>query len=394
MYPIIFAKKINMTKKILALAISLLMGFTLLAQNNNGAEESENLKIYAGGEAYPVKTFKQKFKSKKPKNIIFFIGDGMGVSQVYAALTANRGELFIKNLKYIGFSKTYSASKYITDSAAGGTALSSGVKTFNGAIGIDPDKNPVKTILEEAEEKGLATGLVSTSAITHATPASFIAHQPSRNMYEEIAADFLKTDIDVFIGGGYKHFTERKDGRNLVNELTRKGYIVERDINKIKQIKNGKLAGLVAEVHPGRIDERKDYLPVAVTAAINILSNNKKGFFLMVEGSQIDWGGHASNTDYIVEDMLDMDKSIGKALEFAEKDGKTLIVLTADHETGGLALMDGNFETGMVRGEFTTGGHTGVMVPVFAYGPGAKEFMGIMENIEVNAKMKKLLPGR
>ena len=114
----------------------------------------------------------------------------------------------------------------------------------------------------------------------------------------------------------------------------------------------------------------------------------------MVEGSQIDWGGHASNTDYIVEDMLDMDKSIGKALEFAEKDGKTLIVLTADHETGGLAIMDGNFETGMVRGEFTTGGHSGVMVPVFAYGPGAKEFMGIMENIEVNAKMKKLLPGR
>ncbi|MDD4755874.1 MAG: alkaline phosphatase, partial [Prolixibacteraceae bacterium] len=202
-----------MTKKILAFVLSLVMGFTLFAQDKNVAEDGENLKIYDSGEAYQVKTFTQKFKSRKPKNIIFFIGDGMGVSQVHAALTANKGRLFIENLKYTGFSKTSSADNYITDSAAGGTALSSGVKTYNGAIGLDKDKNRVKTILEIAEEKGIATGLVSTSAITHATPASFIAHQPNRNMYEEIAADFLKTDIDVFIGGGYKHFTNRKDGR-------------------------------------------------------------------------------------------------------------------------------------------------------------------------------------
>jgi alkaline phosphatase len=383
-----------MTKKILAFVLSLVMGFTLFAQDKNVAEDGENLKIYDSGEAYQVKTFTQKFKSRKPKNIIFFIGDGMGVSQVHAALTANKGRLFIENLKYTGFSKTSSADNYITDSAAGGTALSSGVKTYNGAIGLDKDKNRVKTILEIAEEKGMATGLVSTSAITHATPASFIAHQSNRNMYEEIAADFLKTDIDVFIGGGYKHFTNRKDGRNLAGELKEKGYTVEKDLNIIANIKSGKLAGFVAEEHPGRLNERGNFLPVAVSTAINILSDNKRGFFLMVEGSQIDWGGHASNTDYIVEDMLDMDKSIGKALEFAAKDGKTLIVLTADHETGGMAVLNGSFETGMVKGEFTTGGHTGVMVPIFAYGPGAEEFIGIMENIEINEKMKKLLPGR
>ena len=383
-----------MTKKILAFVLSLVMGFTLFAQDKNVAEDGENLKIYDSGEAYQVKTFTQKFKSRKPKNIIFFIGDGMGVSQVHAALTANKGRLFIENLKYTGFSKTSSADNYITDSAAGGTALSSGVKTYNGAIGLDKDKNRVKTILEIAEEKGMATGLVSTSAITHATPASFIAHQSNRNMYEEIAADFLKTDIDVFIGGGYKHFTNRKDRRNLAGELKEKGYTVEKDLNIIANIKSGKLAGFVAEEHPGRLNERGNFLPVAVSTAINILSDNKRGFFLMVEGSQIDWGGHASNTDYIVEDMLDMDKSIGKALEFAAKDGKTLIVLTADHETGGMAVLNGSFETGMVKGEFTTGGHTGVMVPIFAYGPGAEEFIGIMENIEINEKMKKLLPGR
>jgi len=383
-----------MKRKIFALAISLILGFTLFAQNITSVEDDENLKIWDGGEAYPVKTFTQKFKSGKPKNIIFFIGDGMGVSQVYAALTANKGRLFLENLKYTGFSKTYSSDKYITDSAAGGTALSSGVKTYNGAIGLDKDKNQVKTILEEAEEMGMATGLVSTSAITHATPASFIAHQPNRNMYEEIAADFLKTDIDLFIGGGYKHFTQRKDGRNLADELKAKGYAVEKDINKIKKIKTGKLAGFVAEEHPGRLAERGNFLPVAVKTAVNILSKNRKGFFLMVEGSQIDWGGHASDTEYIVEDMLDMDRSIGEALEFAAKDGRTLIVLTADHETGGMVVMDGSFETGVVKGEFTTGGHTGVMVPIFAYGPGAEEFIGIMENTEVSKKIKNLLPGR
>ena len=168
-------------------------------------------------------------------------------------------------MKYTGFSKTSSGDKYITDSAAGGTALSSGVKTYNGAIGVDMDKNPVKTILEEAEEAGLSTGLVSTSAITHATPASFIAHQPNRNMYEEIAADFLKTDIEVFIGGGYKHFTERKDGRNLISELKQKGYTIEQDINKLNQVTDGKLAGLVANDIQAE-DERK-YVPFVNTAS-------------------------------------------------------------------------------------------------------------------------------
>lgn len=179
----------------------------------------------------------------------------------------------------MGLVKTHSADKYITDSAAGGTALSTGQRTYNGAIAVDLDKKPLKTILQEADEKGLATGLISTSAITHATPASFIAHLPSRNMYEEIAADFLNSNIDVFIGGGYKHFTERKDGRNLVNELKEKGYTVEQDISKIRNITNGKLAGLTAPEHNGRMDKRNDMLPVSTHTAINILSNNKKGFF-------------------------------------------------------------------------------------------------------------------
>jgi len=359
------------------------------AYMNASAEEKE--KTYAGGEAYPVKTYKQEFKAKKPKNIILMIGDGMGVSEVFAGVTANHGKLFLDNFKRIGFSKTQSASDYITDSAAGGTAISTGVKTYNGAIGMNTDTIPVNTILEEAEEKGLSTGLVSTSAITHATPASFIAHEKSRNMYEEIATDFLKTDIDVFIGGGMDHFTKRKDGRNLVDELKAKNYRVETDLETIAKVKKGKLAGLTAGIHNGRVNERGDMLPVATNTAINILDNNKKGFFLMVEGSQIDWGGHANSTNYIVEDMLDFDRAIGKALDFASKDGETLIIVTADHETGGLSIIGGDMNTGMVQGEYSTKDHSAVMVPIFSYGPGADEFTGIMENTEIFAKMKKLL---
>ncbi len=358
------------------------------------AESEDTDKTYQGEEPYKVKMYTQKFKAEKPKNIIFLIGDGMGVSQVFAGITANQGKLFIENCRHIGFSKTQSASDYITDSAAGGTALSCGVKTYNGAIGVDADTVKVKSILEEAEDQGLATGLVSTSAITHATPASFIAHQSSRNMYEEIAADFLNTDVDVFIGGGLSHFIARKDGRNLVNELKEKGYTVENDINKIAKIKKGKLAGLTAQVHNPRMNERGDMLPVATETALNILDDNDKGFFLMVEGSQIDWGGHASSTVYIVEDMLDFDQTVGEAIKFAAKDGETLVLVTADHETGGMALTGGDMTTGMVKAAYPTTSHTAVMVPVFAYGPGAEEFIGIMENTDVHDKMKKLLLGK
>ena len=381
-----------MIRKSMILMIALAISVISVAQNDYMDAQAENKeKIYNGGETYEVKTFAHKFKTDQPKNIILLIGDGMGVAQVYAGLTANGGQLFLNNFKHVGFSKTYSSDNYITDSAAGGTALSTGVKTYNGAIGVDPEKNPVKTILEKAEEKGLATGLVSTSSITHATPASFIAHQPNRNQYEDIAADFLKTDIDVFIGGGYDHFANRKDGQNLVKKLEQNGYKVEQDISKISKVKKGKLAGLTAPGHNGRMEERGEMLEVATETALNILKRNKKGFFLMVEGSQIDWGGHAGSTIYVVEDMLDFDKTIGKVLEFAANDGETLVIVTSDHETGGMAVLNGDFNNGMVRGEFTTGGHTGLMVPIFSYGPGAEKFTGIMNNTDINKKMEELL---
>ncbi|HLN72261.1 MAG: alkaline phosphatase [Methylococcaceae bacterium] len=372
---------------ILFLSVNLVFG----QENYKVISKVDSTKIYLGGSRYEVKTFTQDFKAKKPKNVIIMIGDGMGVAQVFAGLTANGGHLFLDNFKCVGFSKTQSADNYITDSAAGGTALSTGQKTYNGAIGVNTDTVAIKTILEMAEEKNMGTGLISTSAITHATPASFIAHQGSRGSYEDIAADFLKSNIDVFIGGGYKHFAQRADKRDLTKELEKKGYQVLRNMDDIAKVKSGKLAGLTADEHNEVYPKRKMDLPVATQTAIKILDQNTNGFFMMVEGSQIDWGGHANNTIYIVNEMLDFDRAIGKALEFASKDGETLIIVTADHETGGMALTGGDMAAGKVRAAYTSGDHTAVMVPVFAYGPGAENFTGIMENTDIAKKMMKLL---
>ena len=375
----------------LILILSGITATSLAQENYKTLAKIDSLKTYPGGKFYPVGKFELRSGMKKPKNIILMIGDGMGVAQVFAGLTANHGHLFLENFKSVGFSRTQSSNRYVTDSAAGGTALSTGTKTYNGAIGVNPDTIAVMTILEQAEMKGLETGLVSTSAITHATPASFIAHQKDRSMYEEIAADFLKTDIDVFIGGGYKHFTERKDGRNLTTELKAKGYDVLTDMNEIGLVKTGKLAGLTAPEHNGKAEERGEMLPMATQTALNILGKNKKGFFLMIEGSQIDWACHQNNNLFLINEMLDFDRAIGKALEFAAKDGETLIIVTADHETGGFALVDGDMKTGRIKGAFATGDHTGVMVPVFSFGPGADHFTGIMDNTDIPRKIRKLL---
>jgi alkaline phosphatase len=372
--------------------VFVMLVFTAYSQENyKTVTNKDSTKTYDGGAFYNAKSYVVNYKNRKPKNVILMIGDGMGLSHVFAGMTANGNHLFLENFKHIGFSKTQSANGYITDSAAGGTALSCGEKTYNGAIGMNLDTIPIENIREYAEGLGKATCIVSTSAITHATPASFVAHQRGRTMYEEIATDFLKTNIDLFIGGGYKHFSERKDGQNLIDSLQSKGYKVLTDIKKIEKVTSGKLAGLTAAEHNGRVSEREDMLPKSTKTALGILDNDKDGFFLMVEGSQIDWGGHQNNTCFIVEEMLDFDRAIGVALEFAAKDKNTLIIITADHETGGFSVLDGNMETGMVTGAFNTGHHTGVAVPIFAFGPRSENFTGFMENTSIFQRIKMIL---
>ena len=328
---------------------------------------------------------------KTPKNVVFLIGDGMGIAQIYAGMIANNNRLNLERCTYSGFSKTYSSNKFTTDSGAGGTALACGVKTKNGMIGMSPDSVSVQSILELSSHNKLSTGIVVACAVTHATPASFIAHQVNRNMYDEIATDYLKTDIDVFIGGGRKYFEDRNDGRNLTNELKRKGYQIAYKLADVKAIKTGKLAGLLYDDQNPNMPERGTMLPDATMAAINILDKNKKGFFLMVEGSQIDWAGHDNNLPQVVKEMLDFDQTIGRVLDFAKKDGNTLVIITADHETGGLTLLNGKFGSDDMKVIFTTKDHSGVPVPVFAFGPGAENFSGFMENVSFKAKLEKLL---
>lgn len=330
-------------------------------------------------------------KEPEVKNIILMIGDGMGVAQMHAAYLANNNSLTMTDFLHVGLQKTSSADYFSTCSAAASTALSSGVKTNNGYLGVDTAGNSVKTILDYAEENGLATGLVATATITHATPAGFIANQISRNMYEEIALDFLSTDIDVFIGGGRNHFIKRKDNRNLAEELMQKDYQIAFSMEEVMKITSGKLAGLVDSIHPAKYSEgRGDMLPDATEVALRILQQNDKGFFLMVEGSQIDWGGHDMDTDYIVSETLDFDRAVARALEFVKKDGKTLLIVTSDHETGAMSLANFNKETGETDYRYAWDKHTGIMVPVFAYGPGAEKFMGVYENTDIFEKMMSI----
>lgn len=380
-----------MKSTMLTILLSFLISFGIIAQEDY--KDQRNLKeTYVNNEKHEV--LKLPVENipigTKPRNIILMIGDGMGTAQLFAAYTANGGALNITSLPYSGFATTQSADDYTTDSAAGGTALSTGQRTYNGAIAVDVDRKPISTILEIAEKNGKATGLVSSSAITHATPASFIAHNVSRNNYEEIAEDFLKTDIDIFIGGGKSFFEERKDGRNLLKELEEKNYRIFDSIYQAANYHQLPMAILTASEHNPTYPERGDLVQEGTAKAIKALRQHDNGYFLMVEGSQIDWGGHANNTAYIIKEMLDFDKAVGKAIELAAIDGETLIIVTADHETGGMSIESGDFEKGEVYAKYTTGNHTGIMVPVFAFGPGAEYFTGVMKNTDIFYKMVTL----
>jgi alkaline phosphatase len=327
-------------------------------------------------------------KNHKVNNVILMIGDGMGLPDVSAAMTVSAYPLNIIRCTTTGLQTTFSSNNYITDSAAAGTAIATGNKTKNGVIGMDSLGIRVRSILEIVSEQGLATGLVSTSSVTHATPASFVAHQSSRGSYEDIASDFLKTGIDVFIGGGYDHFAKRKDNLNLIDSLKIRGYEVDTSLNTILNSNSVKLAGFTAPgQNPYRLKGRGDMLPASSGKAIELLAKNKKGFFLMIEGSQIDWAAHANAADTVVDETLDFDKAIGVALDFAEKDQHTLVIVTADHETGGVTITGGDRKTNKVALSFSTKGHTAVMVPVYAFGPGAEKFSGIYDNTSIIHKI-------
>ena len=341
-------------------------------------------------------------KDNTPKNVILLIGDGTGLSQISSAFYFKETPPNYGRFKQVGLIKTSSSREDITDSAAGATAFASGVKSYNGAIGVADDSTHVTTLVEIAKANNVNSGVVSTSSIVHATPASFYAHSINRGRYEEIAGYLANSDVDFFAGGGVKWFNKRKDNINLIDRLQSRSFLMDTtSLKDYASIKNASKVGfLLGQDHmPPAAKGRGDYLPKATELGIRYLNDKGAPFFMAIEGSQVDWGGHGNDADYLISELIDFDNAIGKALDFAERDGNTLVIVTADHETGGFTLSSTKKKTddgreysdyNEITGTFSTGGHSATLIPVFAYGPGAEEFSGVYENTEIFHKIMKL----
>jgi alkaline phosphatase len=341
-------------------------------------------------------------KEVVPKNVILLISDGTGLSQISSAFYFKESSPNYARFKDIGLIRTSSSRQDITDSAAGATAIACGVKTYNGAIGVADDSTDVKNLVEIVSLKNIKTGLIATSSITHATPASFYAHTLNRGSAEKIASQLVQSEIDFFAGGGLQFFNNRKDEQNLLKTLNENKFAIDTiALNDFSNIQSSQKAGflLAKNAMSPASEGRGNFLSKATELAIQFLSKDDSGFFMMAEGSQIDWAGHANNAPYLVSELIDFDAAVGKALDYAEKDGNTLVIVTSDHETGGFTLAgkkkikeDGSeyndySEIGMT---FSTTGHSATLLPVFAYGPGSEEFSGIFENINIFEKILKV----
>lgn len=332
--------------------------------------------------------------SEKPTNIILVICDGMGLSQIALAEYLTKPPSPLAQMEVVGLQKIHSANNLETDSAASGTAMSCGVKTFNAGVGVDADSQAVASIMDLARAKGIKTGFIVTSSVVHATPAAFYAHAYSRAAYEAIAAQLIESGMDVFVGGGEKYFVDRySDNSNLLRLLEERNYAVfdsDRTVgNNLKNVApEHKIALFTAYEDPLRASTGRRYFPDVTVQVIEALEKRSdKGYFLMVEASQVDWAAHANKAEWLALEMQDAYAMLDKVLAKVQKDQNTLLIVTADHECGYMSLAGKRSP----RVKFHTKVHSSQMVPVFATGPGAEEFLGIYDNTAIFDKMKKLL---
>jgi len=390
------------------------------------------------------------------KNVIFLIGDGMGPNQMLLSAYLEGRELYIMQMPYTGLAITYSADSNVTDSAAAGTALASGYKTDNGFIGVLSNGEVVPTIAEVLAEQGYKTGVIATSRITHATPAAYYGHTNDRDAEQVLAEQLVNSNLTVALGGGWNYFdpTRRADRKDLISVAKGNGFDYITTKQELMAYSGEKVLGLFSSSHMNSVTERtpaEPLLPEMTAKAIEILSKDDAPFFLMVEGSQIDWEGHDNDAFGIWKEAVEFDEAVKVALDFAKENPNTLVVVTADHETGGLGLSTGGYtmDLEMVRNYqkttdwvvansqnmeelksnvkeyygfdlseeevaylqatdnkiealaeitsarasigWTTHDHTGALVPVFAFGPGAERFVGIMDNTDLPRKVTSLL---
>ncbi|MEG2613579.1 MAG: alkaline phosphatase [Alistipes sp.] len=334
-------------------------------------------------------TYKNDGAKSKIKNVIFMIGDGMGLSQIVAATYANKG-LTLMGLKHIGLQQNTPKGSFTTDSAGAGSALATGERHTNRHIAMDDEGNKILSLSDFFFDKGRAVGVVTLGNAADATPSAFYGHALDRDNSDELTYCLLDGRLDLLCGSGIREFTERKDDIDLVGNLS-KQYNFVRSIDQINAQKGKVIC----------IDERMD--DMATEASLNLLvdatrasiaklqEQSDKGFFLMVEGAKIDYAGHSRCLPGSVIETLSFDQAIAEALRFADSNGETLVIVTADHETGGLTLLDGDEQTGRIMGCYVTDDHTPIMIPVFAYGPGADHFCGVYRNTEIARRIRALL---
>lgn len=333
------------------------------------------------------------------RNVIYLIGDGMGLASVSMMQLENRYEPTIfDRADNIALQKTYSLDNRVTDSAASGTALATGQKTNNTMLGQLPDGTRLETLMEAASKLGKATGVVVTTYVQHATPAAFYAHVASRHDYTEITRQLLASDIDIAIGGGIHFFDERYGGREqALKAITDSGFTLYDTLEAAEVSTAPRQLVLVADKE---VENRTGYLERATTAALTHLEREggDSGFVLMVEGSIIDGAGHGNDAEGEQAEMRDFMEAIEVAVAYADSHPDTLVVVTSDHETGGLSLVSSNSDFNLseqgVEYRWTTDGHSGIMVPVYLYGAGSELINGVMENSELGAKLMAIVAER
>ena len=348
--------------------------------------------------------------NKKAKNVILLIGDGMSASQItsYRLLKEGpNGRIAVDNFPISGIVLTHSADAIITDSASSATAYSTGSKTKNGFLGVDQEGRILENLTEKLDNFGFVSALISTSEVTHATPAAFSSHVDSRRNTDEISSQMLESKVATILGGGRKFFLsaenggKRKDKRDLLEEAKKSHKILihkhELDISGITP--SDRILGLFADEHLRDEENPENHsseptltemLRFSLDRAEAAIDDQCRGSFIMVEGSQVDWAGHANNIDYLERELKEFDEATRYALEYAKKNPDTLVVVTADHETGGLLIepIALSYYTGNnIKFSFNTaiggGSHTGVPVPIYAYGPGSLNFSGTLDNTDV-----------
>ena len=362
------------------------------------------------------------------KNVIYLIGDGMGFGAVSSLLLSEDSVTGFEMAPVIGLSETCSANNHVTDSPAGGTALATGTRTKNGYLGVDPDGQQLTSIMRKAQAIGKSTGIVVNTTLTEATPAAFYAGVTSRSKTFDIAKQFTESQVDVAIGTGLEYFISRPDSLDLTATLIEKGYDVYLNWETVLNTSSDKFVGIlpVADVHrrdaekvtasaaegqevclaaqiaassegnsSEHLSEPTVYLQKASAKALDVLSrNNDKGFFLMIESAIIDGYGHNNDGEGMIEEMKEFDNTLRQLIEYVNQHPETLLVVTADHETGGTGVNYNSHEVGAstpLDMVFSTYGHTGTVVPIFAYGAGAESFAGVMKNIDIPKKIEELM---